>query len=98
MTAQFVVLSNPVSGKEVEFDRWYDDVHLGEICEVPGVTRADRKSAPIGGTVQYRSCAIYSIEHEKPQTIVDEIIRRWTSGELITTDAMHDDLLMQLYV
>lgn len=38
-----VVLTNPVSADlETEFNRWYDEVHLKEVCQIPGFVGGER--------------------------------------------------------
>ncbi|MGD1257001.1 hypothetical protein ACKUT9_22505 [Mycobacterium seoulense] len=34
---RFVVLSNPIEGKDDAFNKWYDEVHVPEVLDVPGV-------------------------------------------------------------
>jgi hypothetical protein len=37
-----LVFSNPVEGKEAEFNEWYDNVHLRDVLAIPGVLTAQR--------------------------------------------------------
>jgi hypothetical protein len=37
-----LVFSNPVEGKEEEFNKWYDAVHLPEVLAIPGMRSAQR--------------------------------------------------------
>ena len=36
------VYTRPVPGQEGEFHRWYNEVHLAEVLEVPGFVYAER--------------------------------------------------------
>src|SRR3954452_9573210 len=38
----FVVLTNPVEGKEDTYNDWYTNVHLGDVLKVPGIVAARR--------------------------------------------------------
>lgn len=38
----YLVFSNPVAGKEAEFNEWYDTVHLPEVLATPGMRAAQR--------------------------------------------------------
>jgi hypothetical protein len=38
----WAVFTNPVPGKEDEYNRWYNDVHLGDVVKVPGIVGAQR--------------------------------------------------------
>jgi len=51
MTDKFVqvVFSNPVEGKEDEFNEWYDNVHVPELLAVPGMVSATRYAPARGG-------------------------------------------------
>jgi hypothetical protein len=42
MTTLYMVRSNPVEGKEDEFNRWYSDVHLPEVLQIEGFYNAQR--------------------------------------------------------
>ena len=46
----FLVFSNPVAGRDDEYNTWYDEVHLGDVRRVPGVVDAKRyELVPTGG-------------------------------------------------
>lgn len=38
----YLVFSNPVAGKDAEFNEWYDNVHLPEVLATPGMRAAQR--------------------------------------------------------
>lgn len=38
----YLVFSNPVEGKEKEFNEWYENVHVPEILATPGLLSAQR--------------------------------------------------------
>jgi hypothetical protein len=60
MGVKFVVLSNPVDGREAEYNEWYDNVHLADVLAVDGVVSAQRfKYADITGTAPYQYLAVY---------------------------------------
>ncbi|MFI5427140.1 hypothetical protein [Aeromicrobium sp. UC242_57] len=43
MKALLVVLSNPTTAaQEDEYNDWYDNVHLDEVKQIPGITDANR--------------------------------------------------------
>lgn len=42
MNTLFVVRSNPVPGRETEFNRWYSEVHLPEVIQIEGFKSAQR--------------------------------------------------------
>jgi hypothetical protein len=77
---QYMVLVSAVSGREAEFDAWYDGRHLSDVSRVPGVRAARR--FPIvaitgGSAAAWRSMAIYELETDgDPKDIMAEIKRR----------------------
>jgi len=44
-----VVFSNPVEGRDAEFNDWYDNVRIPELLAVPGMLSAKRPG-PTGGS------------------------------------------------
>ncbi len=78
-----VVGSGPVEGKEDEYNKWYDEIHLPEVCALPGVTGAKRfaSSPTVPGERPY--LAIYDLDIEgDPAAVVAELGRRGQTGEL----------------
>jgi hypothetical protein len=45
MKGVLVVMTNAVAGKEDEFTDWYDNVHIPELLQVPGIVAAQRFNA-----------------------------------------------------
>lgn len=35
-SSMFMILANFVAGMEAEYHRWYDEIHIPEVCRVPG--------------------------------------------------------------
>jgi hypothetical protein len=61
----FVVLTNPVAGREDEFNAWYDNQHLPDVLKVEGFVAAQRfKLTPEGDKpdAPHRYLALYEIE------------------------------------
>lgn len=60
-----IVLSNPVTGKEREFDEWYGQQHLPQMMTVPGFINAQRfRIVPANGEAPYQHLALYGIGPE----------------------------------
>ncbi len=61
-----IVMSDPVEGREDEYNDWYDNIHLGEVLQVPGFVAAQRfiAAAPMPGRdgPPLRYLSIYEIE------------------------------------
>lgn len=82
---KLVILSNPVSDKDEEFNRWYDDVHLGDVFKVPGVTGAERYRFRSGEGWQYM--AIYDLDCDDPATVEQELLARAGSDAMPLSEA-----------
>lgn len=64
-TSILVVLTNPVEGKEDEYNRWYSDVHVREVVGIPGFISAQRfalTDAQMGAAGDHKYLAIYEVE------------------------------------
>jgi hypothetical protein len=64
---KFVVMTNPVGGREEEYNRWYDERHLHDVISIPGIVSAQRFAldrAVGDGPEPYRYLAIYDIESD----------------------------------
>lgn len=83
---KLIVFSNPVKGKEDEYNDWYNNVHLNDALTLPGFKSAQRfktdrmdRDAPCG------FAAIYDIEAE---SIEDAIASARSAEKFQTTDAI----------
>jgi hypothetical protein len=70
---RFVVLSNPVAGREDEFNEWYDKHHLREILAIPGIKsgrRFHRSDAQVSPSHPYEYLAVYEIETDDIAAVI----------------------------
>ena len=42
MKTLYIVKANPMIGREDEFNRWYDEIHLDEVLQISGFKSAQR--------------------------------------------------------
>jgi hypothetical protein len=90
-----VVFSNPVPGREDQFNEWYDNVHIPELLAVPGMVSATRYAlheAAIyhvkGGVVpEHKYMCVYELEGDVDE-IMGKIRQRVASGELHMSDSL----------
>lgn len=87
--AMYVVSSHPTSPEvEEEYNRWYSDVHLGDVLRVPGVVSATRyardENAPSGAPY----LALYEFEAESIDSILAEIKVRAGTADMVLSDAL----------
>jgi hypothetical protein len=91
----YLVFSNPVEGKDDEFNEWYDDVHIHEVLSVPGLVSAQRHRLSDAEIVRdeafppptHAYLCVYEMEGD-----VDEIMARigesYFAGEMSMDDSM----------
>lgn len=91
----FVVHTNPVEGREDEFNAWYSGPHLADLHSCPGVVSARRyclADAQVRDTAgAHRYLAIYEVETDDPQIFVNEILARAGTELLATSSALAPD-------
>jgi hypothetical protein len=90
---RFIVLSNPIEGEDDRFNKWYDEVHVPEVLDVPGVVAAQRydlselkvpddEDLPAQlPPATHRYLVIYEVEGE-PDAVMANFLERVMSGKL----------------
>ena len=76
----FAVYTNPVEGREDEYNDWYETRHLADLYACPGIVSARRfkiaqhqlRDAPF----PYRYFSIYEIQSEDLQEFIKELLAR----------------------
>ena len=94
-----VVMSNPVEGGDAEYNDWYSRQHLHDVLRVPGFASAERfkmVGAPLS-EAGWQYCALYQLEHDRPQQAVDELLRRAGTDAMPMSDAMDPAWCAVLY-
>jgi hypothetical protein len=92
------VFSDAVSPEhEAEFARWYAEVHVPDVCAIPGIVSARRfrlahqKSAFDGDVAGgNRYLVVYEIDGD-PAEVERELTARMADGRLRPTDTMRTD-------
>ncbi|MCE7798472.1 hypothetical protein LWE61_18190 [Sphingobium sufflavum] len=69
---KMIALTNPVDGRDEEFNDWYQNVHLPEVVSREGVVGAQRYKAavPLLAPVSYGYLAVYDIETDNIGTFL----------------------------
>ncbi|QEV36029.1 hypothetical protein CP977_30870 [Streptomyces cinereoruber] len=97
----YVVLTNPVEGKEEQFNDWYTNTHVHDALKVPGFVSAQRfELAPAQRAATpypWRYLAIYELETENLQESVDALAARYNTPEMIISEALHPERLGLLF-
>ena len=85
-----VVPSTAKSGRDDEYNDWYDSTHIHDICSLPGVKSGRRFTAFEGSPNPTPGpyLAIYEIETDDLQGLMAEMFRRSQAGEMSVSDAL----------
>jgi len=76
---KFLVYTNPVAGREEEFNQWYDTQHLGDILSIDAVKAAQRfrrATQPASAKADYEYLTVYDVDTEDPAEVLAEIGKR----------------------
>lgn len=91
-----LVLSNPVAGREEEYNAWYNDIHLADVVAVPGIVSARRFRSL--DESQWKYTAIYSLECDDPTQVMEEVLTRWKTDLMPTSEAFDEDTLFMTMI
>ena len=86
----YVVHSNPVAGREDEYNDWYSNRHLADVIAVPGFVSAQRFRLmdPQGQDAPGQAyMAIYTIDTAEPDRTIEELTALVESGEIYLSEA-----------
>lgn len=88
-----VALTNPIEGKEDEFNEWYETYHVPECVQVKGFKSGQRfkLSASRHDAPRQAYLALYELEGDDPQAILNEL--EATRGERTQSDSMERESL-----
>ena len=89
----FIVLTNPVEGKESEYNDWYDRQHIPDVLNVPGFVSAQRfrladTQMSRDGDRAHKYLAIYEIETDDLAGTLKELRARGGTAEIVPSDAI----------
>ncbi len=91
-TFHFMVLSNPVEGREDDFNTWYDKEHLDDLLAVDGFKAAQRYRLAALGPGQeeptYRYAAVYEAEADDATAAQAKLMEALGSGRVRASDAI----------
>jgi len=94
----FLVFTNPVRGREAEFDDWYEHTHVREVLAVPGVVSAQRyevapmetpelEGAPSPAPPEHGFLVAYGLDRDANE-VMAEFLDRMMSGAMELSDAL----------
>jgi len=85
---QFLVISNPVAGREAEYNEWYDRQHLHDVLQVSGFVAAQRFRVTGDSTLSGRYVAIYELESDDPAATLAELNSRAGQASMPISSAL----------
>ena len=91
---KYVVFTEPKAGQDDAYNDWYDNHHLGDVLKVEGFVAAQRfRIVELDSNSQpaSRYMAIYEIEADDAQTVLDRMVTVANSGGMVITDALDRD-------
>ncbi|WP_210496848.1 DUF4286 family protein [Microvirga antarctica] len=72
-----IALTNPLDGRDDEFNEWYTNVHLADVLKLPGVTAAQRyrlaETQHRAGPLDWKYMAVYEIEIDDISTTLSAL-------------------------
>jgi hypothetical protein len=94
----FAVLTNPVEGREAEFNAWYDR-HLHDILRLPGLVSAQRfrLSPEQSAATPYRYLVLYEIETNDLAETIRKLKARDGTDEIPATTALASGVLASFF-
>ena len=91
----FVVLTNAEQDREDEFNDWYTDQHLGDVLKISGIVAAQRfRLAEVQRSAEppsYQYLALYEIETDDLQSVLNELTARSGTRLMPVSDAMMEE-------
>ena len=99
---KFVVLSNPLPGREDDYNRWYDGDHLRQILAIKGMESAQRFRLAAEPGAQPRSdppygyLTLYEISTDDIGSVVAELTN--PSSGRVSTDAIDPNTFSWMFV
>jgi hypothetical protein len=97
-----VALTNPVEGKEAEFNEWYDNRHVLDTLALPGCVSAQRYRLAdvqrVGRPQPFKYLALYEIETDDLAAMAAELAARSGTPAMPWSDAVAPDLITLAFV
>ena len=100
------VFTNCTPGDDAAFNDWYNNVHVPDLLKVPGVVACKRSALSVpqtgndNGTLfmcgieeiaaKYRYAACYTFETDDPKWVLEEILRRAGTEDMLMSDTLAD--------
>lgn len=81
------VSSRAVEGRQADYDQWYDDVHVGEVCALPGFLSCERfRALDMEGKETGECISHFTVETDDPAALLQSLFAATPTMRL--TDAI----------
>jgi hypothetical protein len=67
-----IVSSRALPGREAEYERWYEEVHVGEVLALPGFLACERFER-LGDGEATEFVALYEVETDDPAALLESL-------------------------
>ena len=86
---KLIALTKPNAGCEDEYNVWYQNVHLPEVCALPGIQGAQRfkQAAVLQNGDEHNYLAVYDIETDDIGATLASFGQAVASGEITQSDS-----------
>jgi hypothetical protein len=89
----FIVFTNPVEGKESQYNDWYNRQHIPDVLNVPGFVSGQRfrladAQMTRDGSRAHKYLAVYEIETDDLAGTLKELRARGGTAEIVPSDAI----------
>jgi hypothetical protein len=88
---QLLAFTNPVAGREEEFNRWYQEQHIPDLLAVPGFVSAQRyelTDATGSDNPGWTSLAVYELECDDPDALMAQVRSRLGTAAMPVSDSL----------
>ena len=88
---KLIVMTQPVEGREQEYNDWYQDAHLSDLVAVHGVKSAQRfrlSRTVVADPAPLPYLAIYEIETDDIDKTLDDLKTRVGTGHIFVSSAL----------
>lgn len=93
-----IALTNPVPGREDDFNDWYTDVHLADVLKLPGVMAAQRfrmsRTQHRLGPFEHQYMAVYEIEIGDIRETLDALKAVSGTEKMPLSSALHEQRMV----
>lgn len=95
-----IVMSNPVPGREDEYNDWYDNRHMDDVLGIPGFVRVQRfeyAASLSAETPGFQYLSIYEIDSDNIAETIGELSAAAGTSRLPISDALDTNVRAFVY-